>query len=79
VYKRQRIRRPQNFKGSKLKLKIFNVNHDCAIYYSDEDNNWKKIPWGLEVSHSRIPLRIALFAAGKGNAVFRNFKYRGIK
>jgi hypothetical protein len=38
---------------------------------------WSKFEWGAGVS-TETPLRLALYAAGAGEVVFRNFTYRGL-
>ena len=61
------------------------VNRDCIVtgWYSYDGVNWKRETWGMDCSgynHNTLyefqSVLPGLFAQGKGEVVFRNFKYR---
>lgn len=66
-------------------LKIRNIKHQVAFYYSLDGKDWKLFPAGTEVSgfhHNTfgefLSLRAGLFAAGDGEVVFNYFNYKGL-
>ena len=61
------------------------VNRDCIVtgWYSYDGVNWKRETWGMDCSgynHNTLyefqSVLPGLFAQGKGEVAFRNFKYR---
>jgi xylan 1,4-beta-xylosidase len=67
-------------------LKIRNTEHDVELFFGPDGRSWTKLEGGLEMSgyhHETFrtwgTLKIALFAAGEGTAVYRNFRYRGLE
>lgn len=66
-------------------LKLRAVEHDVELFYGPDGRTWTKLEGGLEMSgyhHETFrtwgTLKIALFAAGEGEAVFKGFRYRGL-
>jgi xylan 1,4-beta-xylosidase len=66
-------------------LKLVCRDQVAAFHYSLDGRNWKRHPWQMEVSgfHHNVfggflSLRIALFAAGRGELRWRDFVYRGL-
>ncbi|MCX6559193.1 MAG: family 43 glycosylhydrolase [Candidatus Aminicenantes bacterium] len=67
-------------------LKIRNTAHDVELFIGSDGRTWTKLEGGLEMSgyhHETFrtwgTLKIALFAAGEGTVVFRDFRYLGLK
>jgi len=67
-------------------LKLRNLQHDVAAFTSADGRTWTRFETGFEMSgfhHDTFAgwstLRVALFAAGEGTVVFRNFRYRGLE
>jgi hypothetical protein len=58
-------------------LKVRNVRHDASASWSVDGTNWVPCDRGTDLSSSRA--RISLFAAGEGEAEFRQFAYRGLE
>jgi xylan 1,4-beta-xylosidase len=57
----------------------------ASFQYSTDGNQWKTHPWQMEMSgfHHNVfggflSLKIALFAAGRGEVKLRDFVYRGL-
>ncbi|MBK1879309.1 family 43 glycosylhydrolase [Pelagicoccus mobilis] len=67
---------PDTFPDGKVWLKVRNNNHDVDFFYSSDGTTWKKHPWGAGLSTESVQ-RIILFAAGQGQATFRNYQYKG--
>ncbi len=66
-------------------LKLRAVEHDVELLFGPDGRTWTKLEGGLEMSgyhHETFrtwgTLKIALFAAGEGEAAFRDFRYRGL-
>ncbi|MBK8042428.1 MAG: family 43 glycosylhydrolase [Haliscomenobacter sp.] len=57
-------------------FKIRNFRKDISLFYSDDGAAWTSFGKGIRREDS---YRIKLFAAGTGQAVFRNFKYTGLE
>lgn len=57
-------------------LKITNYQKDLSFYYSNDGINWQSFGKGLRVNGK---MKISLFAYGKGEATFKNFKYTGLE
>ncbi len=58
-----------------LFLKLRNIHYDITGYYSSDGKNWTQFEFATYVNDGR---RLALYASGTGDVVFRNFKYHGI-
>jgi len=70
---------------TKAKLRIVNDEHETDFFVKLEGSEWTRIPRGFDVSgwnHNTIcgflGLRVALYAAGSGEAQFRNFTYEAL-
>jgi len=78
--------RPANSHGRAMKMRITNRRHIVAIHTSgDGGASWQRFDRGMEVSgyHHNVRggflmLRPGLYAAGAGEARFRNFRYTAI-
>jgi xylan 1,4-beta-xylosidase len=77
--------KPQEL-GGKVHLRLTNDRHIVTIHYSADGKEWRRFGTQMEVSgyHHNVmgeflSLRPALYAAGTGEVVFRNFKYRALK
>lgn len=69
----------------RYRLRVRNVAHDVTYHYALDDGPWIKQDWQREVSgyHHNVfggfsALRLALYAAGRGEVRWRNFRYRGL-
>lgn len=67
-------------------LMVRNDEHDVSFFFSGDGRTWTRFETGAEVSgfhHESFSgwgtLRVALYAAGAGEAVFSDFRYRGFK
>jgi xylan 1,4-beta-xylosidase len=65
-------------------LRLRNIRHDVSAFFSRDGKTWTKFETGFDTSgyHREIldgwgSLRVALFAAGEGTVVLKNFRYRG--
>jgi len=63
-------------KDGRIFLKIKNLKKDISFYYSVDGETWISFGKGLRSNGS---YSIRLFAWGKGEIVFRNFKYHGLE
>lgn len=70
--------------GGRIFLRLRAVEHDVELSYGSDGRSWTKLEGGLEMSgyhHETFrtwgTLKIALLAAGEGEAAFRDFRYRG--
>jgi beta-xylosidase len=78
--------RPANPHGSKMRMRLRNDRHIVSFHTSgDGGATWKRFDRGMEVSgyHHNVRggflmLKPGLYAAGKGSARFRTFKYRAL-
>ena len=75
--------RPANPYGQRLKMRLRNDRHIVAFHTSADGVTWKRFDRGMEVSgyHHNVRggflmLKPGLYAAGEGEARFRNFIYR---
>lgn len=76
--------RPANPHGRRMRIRIANRHHIVAIHTSgDEGRSWQRFDRGMEVSgyHHNVRggflmLRPGLYSAGKGEARFRDFRFR---
>ena len=60
----------------KVYMKIKNFRKDLSFFISDDGINWQSFGKGLRVHGS---FEIRLFAAGSGEAIFKNFEYKGLE
>jgi xylan 1,4-beta-xylosidase len=78
--------RPANPHGRRLTMKVTNRHHIIAYHLSgDGGRTWSRFDRGMEVSgyHHNVRggflmLRPGLYAAGPGEARFRNFRFRAL-
>jgi xylan 1,4-beta-xylosidase len=77
LHRRGTPQAPTGYPGNRVFLKLRNVDHDVAFHHSADGRTWSKFEWGASVS-TETPLRVALYAAGTGEVVFRHFTYRGL-
>jgi beta-xylosidase len=78
--------RPANPHGRRMRLRITNRRHIVAIHTSGDNGlTWRRFDRGMEVSgyHHNVRggflmLRPGLYAAGPGEAAFRDFRYRAL-
>lgn len=77
--------RPANPHGRKLVMKVVNDHHIVSFYTSPDGMHWKRFDRGMEVSgynhnvrNGFMMLKPGLYAAGSGEARFRNFHYRAL-
>lgn len=77
------LRQPAS--SSTVRIKIANRCNILTWHYSFDGNTWIQHPWQMEVSgiHHNVfggftSLKLALFAAGNGEAWLRNFVYCGL-
>jgi len=76
--------RPANPHGAAMRMRITNRRHIVSIHTSgDHGKSWQRFDRGMEVSgyHHNVrggflSLRPGIYAAGKGEARFRNFQYK---
>lgn len=69
----------------RLWVRIRNLEHDVSFFWSADGRDWTKFEGGTEMSGYHHDgqdgwgtLKIALFASGRGEVVFRDFRYRGL-
>ncbi|MGK2910808.1 MAG: family 43 glycosylhydrolase [Sphingobium sp.] len=77
--------RPANPYGRKLHMRVTSRAHIIAYHLSSDGKNWKRFDRGMEVSgyHHNVRggflmLRPGLYAAGEGEAKFRNFRFTAL-
>ncbi len=68
---------PDSFPENAAWLRIRNVDHDVTFYYSKDGANWSKHEWGAALSTETVQ-RIVLYAAGEGEATFKDYQYKGL-
>lgn len=79
--------RPANPHGRRMKMRLTNRRHIVAFHTSgDGGKTWKRFDRGMEVSgyHHNVRgdflmLRPGLYAAGPGEAKFRNFRFTALE
>ena len=71
--------------GQRMFVRLRNDRHVVTMFYSADGNRWQRFDRGMDVSgyhhnvaYEFLSLRPALYAAGKGEVRFRNFKYRAL-
>jgi beta-xylosidase len=77
--------RPDNPYGRRLHMRVTSREHIIAYHLSRDGREWKRFDRGMEVSgyHHNVRggflmLRPGLYAAGEGEAKFRNFRFRAL-
>jgi xylan 1,4-beta-xylosidase len=78
--------RPANYHGRKMLMRVRNDRHIVSFHTSGDDGKtWKRFDRGMEVSgyHHNVRggflmLRPGLYSAGKGEARFRDFRFRAL-
>ncbi len=79
--------RPKNAAqpGTRLWLRLVNDRHVVSLFHSADGHRWSRYGEGMEVSgyHHNVAggfvsLRPALYAAGRGEVRFRNFRYQAL-
>jgi xylan 1,4-beta-xylosidase len=61
--------------GERIFVRIRNDCGDISCYYSKDGQKWSQYGNSTSVTGSRS---VSLYAAGEGDVIFRNFKYRGL-
>ena len=64
-----------NWTGNHIFVRLRNSKYDITASYSTDGRKWTPFDNSTYVADGR---RLALYAAGAGDGVFRNFKYRGL-
>lgn len=84
-YGTERILSLPDYINNKLHIRLINDQHILSMYYSIDGQNWERYPTRIEVSgyhhnvmYDFLSLRPAIYVAGKGEAIFRNFKYQAL-
>ncbi len=69
----------------RLHLRLANDRHIVTMHYSPDGRSWARHPWRYEVSgyHQNVfggflSLRPALYASGKGDVRYTDFRYRSL-
>lgn len=77
--------RPANTNGRRMFMRLTNAYNVVRIDTSPDGVNWRRFDRHMEVSgynqnvrNGFMMLRPAIYAAGEGNARFRNFKFRAL-
>lgn len=77
--------RPPHAYGSRMHLRLTNAFQNVYFDTSSDGVNWKRFDRGMEVSGYNqnvrggfMMLRPGIYAAGEGEARFRNFKFRAL-
>ena len=78
VYWRSRRFPGVPYTGERVFLKLWNLNHELVLFYSADGETWHKFDRSLEVTAGHGRLRICLYAAGKGEGLFKDFRYHGL-
>jgi beta-xylosidase len=60
---------------NRISIRIRNDRGDISFFWSSDGSNWRRFPNGGAVTS---PRSLSLYAAGEGDVVFRNFRYRGL-
>ena len=79
--------RPANPHGARMRIRITNRRHIVSIHTSgDGGQTWQRFDRGMEVSgyHHNVRggflmLRPGLYAAGEGEARFRDFRFNALE
>jgi xylan 1,4-beta-xylosidase len=77
--------RPANSHGKRMLMRLKNDHHIISFHTSSDGVTWKRFDRGMEVSgyHHNVRggflmLKPGLYAAGSGEARFKNFKYKAL-
>jgi xylan 1,4-beta-xylosidase len=69
----------------RVHIRLINRDNVIIWLHSPDGQQWTQHPWQMEVGglHHNVfggflSLRLALFSAGNGEVIFRNFRYRGL-
>lgn len=63
--------------GNSVFFKLVDQHHDISVFFSRDGRQWRRFDFGVEFDGvSR--LKLGLFAAGEGTAIFRDFRYHGL-
>ena len=72
------------YKEKQVFMRLVNDRHEIIFYYSSDGIEWVRIGHVIETSgfnhnvfEGFLSLRLGVYAAGDGKAVFRDFKYKG--
>lgn len=65
-----------NWSGNHIFVRIRNMKYDISAFYSTDGKQWTPFDNSSYVPDGR---RLSLYAAGEGEVVFRNFRYRGLE
>ena len=57
-------------------VRIRVMNYDVSCYFGVDGRQWTKFDNSTQVTEGRS---VSLYAAGEGEVVFRNLKYRGLE
>ena len=70
---------------SRVFIRLTNIDLICTMYYSYDGIRWKKMDTQIDVSgyhhnvhQNFLSLRPALYAAGDGKVIFKDFSYRSL-
>jgi xylan 1,4-beta-xylosidase len=76
MFERTREHRRTKYDGNRVFFKAHCIKHDVNLYYSPDSKMWHKFENGVDVSSGGG--RIMLYADGKGEVIFRDFRYQGL-
>jgi beta-xylosidase len=72
--------------GQRVFIRIRNDRNIVTMFHSADGTSWQRFDRGIDVSgyhhnvaYDFLSLRPALYAAGRGEVRFRNFKYRSLE
>lgn len=65
-----------NWRENRIFVRIRNMKYDISCFYSTDGKTWIPFENSTYVPDAR---RLSLYAAGEGQVVFWNFKYRGLE
>ncbi len=65
-----------NWRENRIFVRIRNMKYDISCFYSADGKTWIPSDNSTYVPDGR---RLSLYAAGEGQVVFKNFRYRGLK
>jgi len=63
------------WQGEGLAVKVRSDRYDVSCFYRGEEGRWVQFPNATEVTSCR---RVSLYGAGRGEVVFKRFRYRGL-
>jgi len=65
-----------NWSGNRIFVRFRNMRYDVSCFFSADGKSWTPFDNSTYVTDGR---RLSLYAAGEGEVVFRNFRYRGLE